>query len=111
MTTIETETSWVASLPLDLKLRFFARLSWTITIAGRNSYEAGTDELTHPRQLRRVNEVQHRVTACLYQLLDGTCPDGFTLSIAQWVLAEPDDELRDILQRAWGDARTHVGVK
>ena len=111
MTTIDAETAWNRSLVLDQQRRFLARLSFEITIAGRNSYEAGTDELTDPRQLRRVNEVQHRVTGCLSQLLNGTCPDGSVESIAQWVLAEPDAELRHILQWCWIDARTYIQVE
>ena len=111
MTTIEAETEWVDSLALGDKLCFLARLSFEITIAGRHSYEAGTDELSNPRQLRRVNEVQHRVSACLSQLLNDTCPDGFVPSIAKWVLAEPDAELRHILQWSWIDAKTYVQIK
>jgi hypothetical protein len=110
MTTIDIETAWIGSLALDRKLRFLARLSFEITIAGRNSYEAGTDELTNPRQLRQVNEIQHRVTACLSQLLTGACPDGFEQSIAKWVLAEPDAELKHILQWCWIEAKTRVQV-
>ena len=71
-----------------------------LTIVGRNGYEAGTDELINPRQLRRVNEVQNKVTACLSQLLEGECPDGFVESIAQRVLAEDDDELKCMLERS-----------
>jgi hypothetical protein len=110
MTTIDTEAGWISRLALDHKLHFLARLSFEITIAGRNSYEAGTDELTNPRQLRRVNEIQHRVTACLSQLLSGTCPDGFEQSIATWVLAERDPELKHILELCWSDAKMHLNV-
>ena len=111
MTKIGVETAWIDSLPFDHKLRFLARLSFEVTIAGRNSYEAGTDELTDPRQLRRVNEVQHRITACLSQLLNGTCPDGFAQSIAQLVLEESDALLRNILQQSWVDAKMYVQVQ
>jgi hypothetical protein len=108
MTLIDTETAWIASLTVDHQLRFLARLSFRITIAGRNSYEAGTEELSNPRQLRRVNEIQHRVTACLSQLLSGTCRDGFEQSIAAWVLAGPDAELNQILACCWSDAKIAV---
>ena len=108
MTNIAAETAWLGGLAVDDKVRFLARLSFQITIAGRNSYEAGTDELSNPRQLRRVNEILHRVTACLSQLIAGTCADGFDLSIVQWVLAEPDDELRHILAASWMDTKAHV---
>jgi hypothetical protein len=108
MTTIEAETEWIASLAPDFAVRFLARLSWEITVAGRNSYEAGSDELTNPRQLRKVNELQHRVAACLSQLLEGRCPDGFVQSIALRVLTTDDNELRHILQWSWIAARKHV---
>jgi hypothetical protein len=108
MTAVAAETEWIESLTPDFAVRFLARLSWEITIVGRNSYEGGTDELAHPRQLRRVNEIQHRVTACLSQLLERTCPDGFVQSIATWVLAEQDDELRSLLQRSWIKSRKYV---
>jgi hypothetical protein len=110
MTRIDSEAEWFVGLALDNKLRFLARLSFEITIAGRNSYEAGTDELTNPPQLRRVNEIQHRVTACLSQLLTGTCSDGFEQSIATWVLAERDSELRHFLEACWSDAKMRLKV-
>jgi hypothetical protein len=108
---VPAETEWVLSLAPDLAIRFLARLSWEITIAGRHTYEAGTDELSSPRQLRRVNEIQHRVTACLSQLLEGTCPDGFAPSIAERVLADQDDDLKPLLQWAWLEARRYVQAK
>ena len=108
MTTVAAETQWIESLAPNFAIRFLARLSWEITIAGRNSYEPGTEELTDPSQLRRVNEIQHRVTACLSQLLEDKCPDGFVQSIAQRVLMERDDELRGILQWSWIQAREYV---
>lgn len=74
MQIVSDEAAWISALPLECQLRFLARLSFGLTVVGRDSYEVGTDDLTHPRQLRRVNEIQHRVAACLSQLLDGTCP-------------------------------------
>jgi hypothetical protein len=105
MQTISEEGAWVGELPLECQLRFLARLSFELTVAGRGSYEAGTDDLDHPRQLRRVNEIQHRVTACLSQLLNGTCPDGFLVSVAGWVLTSQSSELDEWLQRAWSEAK------
>ena len=110
MAAIDTEAEWVANLVFDQRLRFLASLACGITIAGRHSYEVGTDDLINPRQLRRVNEIQHRVVACLSQLLHGTCPDGFAQSIATWVLAESDTELRGILEACWSKAKTRLKV-
>jgi hypothetical protein len=108
MTTVESETEWIASVAPDVAARFLARLSWEVTFVGRDSYEAGTDELTKPRQLRKINELQHRITACLSQLLEGKCPDGFLESIARMVLTERDDELEHILQGTWIEAKKYI---
>jgi len=108
MSTTSTETTWISSLTLDRKVCFLARLSFEITIAGRHSYEAGTDELTHPRQLRRINEIQHRVSGCLSQLLTGTCPEGFDLSIPECVLTETDVETKNMMGIAWAEAKKRI---
>jgi len=105
MLTISEETAWVDGLSLEFQLRFLARLSFELTIVGRSSYEAGTDDLEHPQQLRKVNEIQHRVTACLSQLLDGTCPDGFVGSVAARVLTNQNSDLDGWLQRGWSEAK------
>ena len=109
MSFIAEEADWIGSITPDQKIRFLARLSFEITIAARHTYEAGTDDLTNPRQLRRINEILHRVTACLSQLLAGTCKDGFDRSMPEWVLSEQDVELRHILEWTWGRAKRHVG--
>lgn len=84
------EAARLTELPVQSRLRFVARLSFELTIAGRSSYEAGTDELARPRQLRLVNEIQHRVISCLSQLVNGNCPDHVLTSMADWVLASQD---------------------
>lgn len=106
MQAISDEATWINELPLECLLRFLARLSFNLTVAGRNSYEVGTNELTHPPELRRVNEIQHRVTACLSQLLNGDCPDGFVASMASLVLASQDVELDSLLHYSWAEAKS-----
>ena len=108
MTKIETEILWLCSLPLDGKIRFLAGLSHQITVAGRASYDAGTEDLMTPRLLRRINETQHRVTAGLNHLLDGSCWDGFEGAVATWLFAEPDAELSELLEYCWEQAKMHL---
>ena len=105
MQIVSNEAAWISALPLEAQLRFLARLSFELTVVGRNSYEAGTDDLTHPRELRRVNEIQHRVAACLSQLLNDTCPEGFVASMAGLVLRSRESELDQLLQRSWREAK------
>jgi hypothetical protein len=54
----------------EQKRRFFARLSFELTIKARNTYVPGSEDVAEPRQLRTFNELQHRVTSCLLKLLD-----------------------------------------
>lgn len=108
---IDTEGEWLTSLPNDKKIRFLSSLSCAITIAGRNSYEAGTADLTNPRQLRRVNEIQHRVTSCLREALTGRNVPAFERSIASWVLDSPDEDLSPHLHWCWVEAKKAIGIE
>lgn len=103
-----TDGEWVAGLEAGAKLRFLVRLSCELTIVGRDSYEVGGEGLTNPRHLRRINEIQHRVSACLDQLLSGCCPKGFDTSIAEWVLGERDPALNSLLKYGWRQAKLHI---
>jgi hypothetical protein len=77
MTTADAEGHWMASLDSGAKARFLALLSHALTIAGRAaSYEVQGDGLTHPESLRCINEIQHRVSACLLQLLAGDASES-----------------------------------
>ena len=78
-----------------------ATLGFALTIAGRNSYTAGQDGLDKPGQLRKVNEIHHRVYACLRKLLVANGEPSFEGSIANWVLNQQDPELHELLVDAW----------
>ena len=101
MQSVEQEGRWLASLPSEQKVRFLSVLGHELTIVGRNSYKAQTEELEKPAQLRKVNEVQHRVLACLSQLLVGSCEQSFQESIAKLVLQQTDTELEELMKWAW----------
>ncbi len=104
------ERAWVAHLSEPSKHIFLAVLGHELTIAARNSYRAGTEELDKPRQLRQINEVQHRVLACLSQSLSGHCDSSFQEAIADYVLNQEDLELAQLLGYAWSRAKESVGV-
>ncbi|MCY7376562.1 MAG: hypothetical protein LH472_11410 [Pyrinomonadaceae bacterium] len=48
---------------------FLARLAWELTVAARETYEVGTDDLTNPKMMRSINEVQHRLLSQLSAML------------------------------------------
>lgn len=108
MLNVEQEGEWLADLPEQQKFLFLSTLGHELTIVGRNSYKPQTEELEKPAQLRRVNEAQHRVLACLVQSLRGTCERGFQQSIATQVLLQEDQELRNLMSYAWERTRAHL---
>ncbi|XHS77840.1 hypothetical protein ACFJGW_19300 [Burkholderiaceae bacterium UC74_6] len=110
MHSIELEGRWLADPPHESKLRFLAVLAREHTIVGRNSYRPQTEELDKPGQLRNVNEVQHRVVACLAQLLNGSCAQSFQESIAGQVLVQSDPELSPLMQFAWWHTKERVAA-
>ena len=52
-------------LTLEETCRFLARLAFELTIAARDTYGAGSEDIADPRQLQAFNEIQHRVTSSL----------------------------------------------
>jgi hypothetical protein len=67
---IEDIARTATQLSPEQKRRFFARLSFELTIKARDTYVPGSEDIAEPRQLRSFNEIQHRVTSCLLKLLD-----------------------------------------
>jgi hypothetical protein len=58
-----------AQLTLEQRRRLLARLAFELTIAARGTYVPGSEEIAAPRQLRGYNEIQHRVTSGLVDIL------------------------------------------
>jgi hypothetical protein len=70
--TINEVANAAAQFTLEQKALLVARLSFELTIAARNTYIPGTEDVAEPRQIRAYNEMQHRVAACVCELLSGT---------------------------------------
>ncbi len=51
---------------------FLAGAAHELTICARETYEAGTGNVLHPRLLREYNELLHRVTGALRNHVAGT---------------------------------------
>jgi len=64
-----------------------------------------------PTRANFVGSIRFNVGSLHVFLLEGTCPDEFTQSIAKWVLAEQDAELRSLLQWSWIKSRKYVAAK
>lgn len=58
-----------SDLPTNEKADFLARLAWELTVAARETYEVGTDNLTNPKLMHSINETQHRLLSQLSAIL------------------------------------------
>jgi len=105
MGTADAEGQWLVSLDPSAKARFLASLSHQLTIAGRDSYVVQSHGLTKPELLRGINEIQHRVSACLSQLLSGNGNSSFERSIASWVLESSNEDLNAHGATIWQSAK------
>lgn len=101
MTGIDIEAIWFQSLNKDAKILFLAGLGHEITIAGRNSYAAGSDDLENPSELRRINEIQHRVLGCLLHLMHDDAHANIHHSVANSVLNQSEPELQELMVYTW----------
>jgi len=64
-----------ALLTSESKARLLGRMSFELTVAARDTYVAGGEDVAAPAQLRAFNEIQHRVPACLLDLVNGRGTD------------------------------------
>ncbi|WP_143225927.1 hypothetical protein [Acidovorax sp. 56] len=104
----EVQGEWLESLPCNHQVLFLTALSHCLTVAGRDSYTPQSEELEHPTHLRRINEIQHRVAACAYELLVNDSTESFRRSIAHWVLDQADQRMSENMQWAWRTAKERV---
>jgi hypothetical protein len=66
---IDSEIRHFAELsPLD-KARFLARFMYELTLEGRNFYGPTGEQPIDPDKLRFINEIQHRLTRFIEQIL------------------------------------------
>src|SRR2546426_5580884 len=73
------------------QIDFLVHLAHVLTILARDTYEVGTEGVTNPSRLRRINELQHRVMGFLLALRrneGGRYPDEV---FVRMLLECPDD--------------------
>jgi hypothetical protein len=82
-----------SALSASEQLRVLADYAHDLTVIARGTYVAQTEDIAHPRRLRLLNEVQHRVTGHMRHLIAGNTkryPDDVIVRI---IIAEDDAEL------------------
>lgn len=55
-------------LGMDQKIDFLIRFSHVLTIVGRECYEFDGTGVEHPKSLRYINEMQHRIMGAVMEL-------------------------------------------
>jgi hypothetical protein len=101
MTADQAVTTYAALDPTR-QLRVLADFAHRLTITARGTYIEGTEDIADPRRLRMLNEVQHRVTGHIRNLLAedrNRYPDDVLVRIA---VAEDDTELLHNMASALG---------
>ena len=91
--TIEEAINVFSAYSLKEKEEFLAHLMYELTICMRDSYQVGGDSLINPQRSRRINEVQHRISALLWASLRRdlqSFPDEFLVRL---VMEHPDDSV------------------
>jgi hypothetical protein len=66
---LDSEIRQFSDLSSLEKARFLARFMYELTLEARNFYAAGGEQPMDPHKLRFVNEVQHRLTRFIEQIL------------------------------------------
>ena len=74
-------------LSREQKTDFLVQLSHAITIVGRECYEVGGTGLDHPKSLRAVNEIQHRIMGAIMELRGDDASRDWIIEL---VLAQED---------------------
>ena len=99
--TVDEAIALFSSYSTEEKEEFLAHFMHELSIIARDSYEVGQDGLTNPPRVRRINEVQHKVSAFLCAILQGD-PQRFPENVlVKIILEHPDDA---ILERQLGES-------
>ncbi|MDR3457946.1 MAG: hypothetical protein P4N60_10905 [Verrucomicrobiae bacterium] len=78
-----------------------------LTMLARAGYEAGTVLLSDPSMVRRVNEVQHRVTSAIFSRLNNCSeryPDDVLIDVVTGGTDRDGERFRSSFRRAWHTA-------
>ena len=106
----EAATGLFSGLNRNAQIRLLSRFGFNLSVAARDTYEPGTEELIDPQRLRRINEVQHQVFGHIGKLISNDpdrYPDDLLISV---LLGHDDMTLRFQAERAFSEAATYVSV-
>jgi hypothetical protein len=93
MTRVEAIAKYSALSPTQ-QIAVLAHFGHELTVAARDTYVPGTDDVSDAPRLRHANEMLHRVLAHIWHLSEGRAeryPDEVLISMfwEEWALFQP----------------------
>ncbi len=67
---VEEAIEIFSNLTVDEQKSFLAHFSHYLTVVARDAYEPGTENVANQPKMRRINEMQHRISSHLLALLE-----------------------------------------
>jgi hypothetical protein len=90
MTTDEAAAVFSSYSPVE-RAEFVAQLIYELTLVARENYGADGEGLSDPQRARRVNELQHRLSAFLWALLRQDAKRYPDEVLVRMILEQTDD--------------------
>ena len=88
----------------EQQVRVLASYAHELTMIAREGYEVGTEHLTNPALVRRINEIQHRVTSAIVSRLancEKRYPDDVLIEIIASDSEHDGKRFSEAFKRAW----------
>ena len=99
---IESEIRHFSSLSANEQARSLARFMYELTLEARNFYGPGGDQAIDPNKLRFVNEVQHRVTRFIEQILiDDPARPSDEVTLRLLLAPRTEKAIEGLVHAAW----------
>lgn len=90
--------------------RFLARFMYELTLEARNFYGAGPEQPIDPMKLRFINEIQHRITRFIEQILiDDPARPGADQTIRLLLASRSEKTIEAMMIAAWQRTIQAVG--
>lgn len=107
---IDSEIRHFRELSSIDQARFVARFMYELTLEARNFYGAGAEQPIDPMKLRFINEIQHRLTRFIEQILIDDPARGSDENTLRLLLApRAEASIAELLTNAWQRTIQMVG--
>jgi hypothetical protein len=107
---IESEIAHFSDLSSVDQARFVARLMYELTLEGRHFYDIGGEQPIDAPRLRFLNEIQHRLTRFIEQILiDDPSRPADEVMIRLLLAPRAEKGIEAMLQAAWSRTIQSIG--